>query len=606
MLTQVFSDRGVMVRSFGHMAAVAAFGAVCTSVIACSGFSGEGCAASRTCTPKHGTGGDTSEGDAAPVSAAGSGGSTGNGGQVGAGGNGAPLAAAGSDGVGGAQSSGAPGAGGIGADPGGSADAASVDAGADDADDGSSRGTGRGADGGGSCRAGFVDCNGDPADGCEAELATDEEHCGACGTACSANGTSSNVCVQGKCTPACDTKHADCDKNGVNGCEADLAGAGNCGVCGRACSSANAATLACTAGACKPVCAANFGDCKTPVPPAADDGCETNLTLPTSCGACGHDCQGGACVGGQCQPVSLAQGVLYPYMIVADAKYVYWLDKGTQPDTTGRTLRRVSVAGGGTTLIGTDGRASPGMAVDGTNLYWGVYSVATDGEAANGLIYVTPEDGAKGWAIQPGTDPTSIAADGTNVYWADASSDQIFRAKRDGSEVARAVASGIKQVNALMVDSTTLFGISDGLTTLFSVPAAGGGVTRLTTDSAGGLTVASISIALDSTHVYAWLQDTNSVFHLEQLDKKTLAPTRELTRSSSVIGAYTPLAYANNYVYFVADDGVYRVSTTANAQPALVVKTTALALAMTVYGGTVYWAENGSSTPSALKKLAVF
>jgi len=92
----------------------------------------------------------------------------------------------------------------------------------------------------------------------------------------------------------------------------------------------------------------------------------------------------------------------------------------------------------------------------------------------------------------------------------------------------------------------------------------------------------------------------------KQLDKKTLAPTRELTRTSSIVGAYTALAYADNYVYFVADDGVYRVSTTGSGQAALVVKTTALALAMTVYGGTVYWAENGSSTPSALKKLAVF
>lgn len=45
------------------------------------------------------------------------------------------------------------------------------------------------------CREGFADCDGEPADGCEARLESDEQHCGECDHACSAD----ERCKKGKC-----------------------------------------------------------------------------------------------------------------------------------------------------------------------------------------------------------------------------------------------------------------------------------------------------------------------------------------------------------------------------------------------------------------------
>lgn len=73
------------------------------------------------------------------------------------------------------------------------------------------------------CNEGFEDCNADRVDGCEAELATDEMHCGECGNACSfANAATECVagaCVMGECNAGFD----DCDGNPANGCECRIA-----------------------------------------------------------------------------------------------------------------------------------------------------------------------------------------------------------------------------------------------------------------------------------------------------------------------------------------------------------------------------------------------
>jgi hypothetical protein len=73
------------------------------------------------------------------------------------------------------------------------------------------------------CPQGYADCDGDPANGCEVDLTSDAYHCGACGTVCPGQGTSSGVCVASTCGTACQVGTYDCDGNPANGCESTTA-----------------------------------------------------------------------------------------------------------------------------------------------------------------------------------------------------------------------------------------------------------------------------------------------------------------------------------------------------------------------------------------------
>ena len=139
------------------------------------------------------------------------------------------------------------------------------------------------------CPAGRGDCNGDPDDdpahgGCETDLKSDVDSCGACGSACGVSGgipqCSAGMCSVKSCSPGL----ADCNNSYADGCETNSnTDVGNCGVCGKACSAANG-TPACVSGACEvKTCTGSYADCNE----VASDGCEVNkLTNQTHCGAC--------------------------------------------------------------------------------------------------------------------------------------------------------------------------------------------------------------------------------------------------------------------------------------------------------------------------------
>jgi hypothetical protein len=68
------------------------------------------------------------------------------------------------------------------------------------------------------------------------DLTRDPANCGSCGTRCSTNHVAA-VCTAGKCSGACQTGWADCNANKTtDGCEVNLASnAQNCGACGTTC-----------------------------------------------------------------------------------------------------------------------------------------------------------------------------------------------------------------------------------------------------------------------------------------------------------------------------------------------------------------------------------
>jgi hypothetical protein len=139
------------------------------------------------------------------------------------------------------------------------------------------------------CAQGRGDCNALAADGCENDLRS-PEHCGRCGHDCGALPyVAAASCRRGACEASCQPGHADCDGDIENGCETDLTLPSSCGGCQNDCTQLpNVALAECSSGVCTPAtCQPAFGDCNA----AAADGCERPLRSIDSCGACERRCE---------------------------------------------------------------------------------------------------------------------------------------------------------------------------------------------------------------------------------------------------------------------------------------------------------------------------
>ncbi|MFO0561213.1 MAG: FG-GAP-like repeat-containing protein [Polyangiales bacterium] len=149
------------------------------------------------------------------------------------------------------------------------------------------------------CMEGFGDCDGNASNGCEVNLRGDVANCGSCGTTCTAAMGAMARCDNGMCSQGCPDGFADCDGNSSNGCETDVrTSVDHCGACGTVCSAGANGVRSCVAGTCRSTCATGFGDCDSNMA----NGCETDLrTSATNCGMCGTRCTAmQVCAAGAC------------------------------------------------------------------------------------------------------------------------------------------------------------------------------------------------------------------------------------------------------------------------------------------------------------------
>jgi hypothetical protein len=610
MRNRAFSSPAVTGRSFERTTRAALFGLV-YGASACSGFSSSDCKANRACTAGDEAPPSTGSDGAAPAADGGAGGRPqSSAGAAGAGGSGGTVAAPGATdakAAAGGASDGRRGA--AGSDP--SSDA-TPDGGASDNDAGRTGDGDRSSGGAGGAPAGsddvlpvpctgsWADCDGVRADGCEVDVASNTTHCGACGRPCGTAGATGTECVQGECKPTCDARHADCDGNPDNGCETDTTtDQYSCGACGHACSMQNASGAICVAGACKATCAGDHADCSKPKSPAKDDGCETNLTLEASCGACGHDCQGGACRAGQCQPTVVASGLGSPVFLtlVGKVPYVVEFDSAAGNEQVVRIDANGAVFG-----LFTFGDLIPsGLASQGTYVYLAVPSTSAAGDPPNGAIArFDVNDDIDLHGLRLGIDPQSLAVDGANIYWGD--DDGVYQ-QGIGVDTSLQLTTG--SAGELVSDGTTVYGSSDTGGTIFSVPVGGGTWNQHSSIVGEALMFASRYVAVDAQHAYAWLYSPDGVVHLWQLAKPTFRMLQEIT--ASTIDSFTaPLFADGSYVYFGKNGGLYRASTTTSAPATLVANLVGSLSAVTVANGALYWLDTGKgAADGSLNRLVL-
>lgn len=132
-------------------------------------------------------------------------------------------------------------------------------------------------------------------------------------------------------------------------------------------------------------------------------------TDPANCGACGHGCQGGACVASVCQPVTLFT-TNDANRIAVDATSVYWV----APEKAGAVMKG-SIDGGTPTMLAPAQQAW-GIAVDATSVYW--TERANGGSVSNGAVKKAPIQGGVPTTLASAQfEPLEIAIDASNVYW---------------------------------------------------------------------------------------------------------------------------------------------------------------------------------------------
>jgi hypothetical protein len=148
------------------------------------------------------------------------------------------------------------------------------------------------------CSAGYGDCNSDlPADGCEQRLNT-LQHCGSCGQACNlANAAAS--CSGGSCqVSSCNAGFGNCDGRADNGCETNLTTSQqDCGACNFSCPS----NRTCSGGKCICTSNANCGSGQT----CCNGACIDTKNDEANCGSCGAVCAAGStCCNGACKDLA--------------------------------------------------------------------------------------------------------------------------------------------------------------------------------------------------------------------------------------------------------------------------------------------------------------
>ena len=327
------------------------------------------------------------------------------------------------------------------------------------------------------------------------------------------------------------------------------------------------------------------GDALPDTPPEAHvpdaggcDGSAAALAMdPMNCGRCGHDCLGGDCASGVCQPITLAMEVEDAMALALDDGHVYWTTDGAG------YVRRVAKDGGTVATLASGQDFAWTIAVDTTTAYW-----VTNENDGGGGIHSAAEVGGALTALST-IGGVGVAVDTASVYWADgAMSGHIWSVAHDGGG-ATALASNLPMPWRIALDATSVYWTEPDAGRVRKVPLGGGDPTTL----ASGLQEPT-AIAVDGADAYWTDAQSGSVSRVPIGGgaPETLATLTTEVLSVEAVAVDSTAVYFTNYARARFGGGLWMAPKSGGAASRLVSCDQGLGTALD--SRAVYWACNGA------------
>ena len=159
--------------------------------------------------------------------------------------------------------------------------------------------------------------------------------------------------------------------------------------------------------------ASKSGDSSSPDGGSACPGADLTMN-PKNCGACGHDCMGGACTASKCQPVKLFGGAVAAYGIAVDATNLYFTDiNGGAVYTMAKNAAAPSTA---TKIADTADPLVYDIVADGKGVFFSWGSGASGGKGS--LETISSDGGNRRALMEDASVPRGLSLDNINVYFA--------------------------------------------------------------------------------------------------------------------------------------------------------------------------------------------
>lgn len=296
---------------------------------------------------------------------------------------------------------------------------------------------------------------------------------------------------------------------------------------------------------------------------SAAHACADTSSDPYNCGRCGHDCLGGACAAGACQPVVLAAHEVYPTTLTSDGTSVFWANwdwhGDADVDNTPTTLRAVDVDGTNLRTLGTAPYLPGSIHADGAAVYW--YRSTIDAQPARGGVLKMDKAGGAPTILFNHTedDAINIALGPGDVYWwpsgGSLSGSGLWKVGKDGTGAQIVGSTGGFSSPAIAIDERSVFGLLPLGSGPVRVDFDGGAVVPLA-DVPG----AGTFLALDDTSVFF-----KSPQGIQRVDKQGGAA--QIVVGATPVGAFVVDATS---LYYVGADGLRRAAKEGGSDELLV------------------------------------